>query len=52
MLLDYTKLLRDDSNGKTALDTACAARDGILQGLKLPKQANLCISWDLDITAT
>ena len=48
----YRKLMRDDVNGDTALDTAPAgtAKEGLLQRLELPKRDNGSISWGPDLT--
>ena len=47
----YRKLMKDDTNGDTAFDTACMAKEGMLQRLELLQQTHCCISWGADFTA-
>ena len=45
---DYKKLLQDDLNGNSALDTASTAKEGVLQRLEVVQWDSGCISWGPD----
>ena len=45
------KLLKDDLNGDTLLDTACTVQERMLQALEGLKWDDQCSSWGPDLTA-